>query len=252
MYSTSRTSGSLGVGSSGGHYGSSAQYGSHGQYDGGSSRYGGGGGGGGLSSSGRYNTGSLGGHDRYGGGGGSSSYGSRLDNDRDLNYNRPDSSSSYTRESPYNKDYTARDSLHGSTPNMYGTKDRKSSTYGSNRDTRDSSDRYKTKESLGYGSRDRDLSSYNRDSLSKSTRDYDSYNNKKDSLGYNRDINGREKSRLKDDSYLSRRDSDYLDEEDSRKIAANGKGKKKKRKNPITCNLSGTRYEVGRFNFNSL
>ena len=248
MYSTTRTSGHL-EGSSG-RYGSSPQYGSHGQYDT-SSRYSSGGQYGQLSSPGQYNSSALGSHDRYGGGG--SSYGSRLDNDRDLNYNRPDSGSSYTRESPYNKDYTsrvsARDSSYGSTSTMYGsTKDRRGSTLGSNRDVRDN-DRYKAKDLGGYGTKDRDISSYNRENLTKGTKDYNSY--KKDSISYGRDIygDGREKSRLKDSSYLSsRRDSDYLDEEDIKMKGGNGKGKKKKRKNPITCNLSGTRYEVGELN----
>ena len=147
MYSTTRTSGH--VEGSSGRYGSSPQYGSYGQYDT-SSRYSSSGGQyGQLSSSARYNSSALGTHDRYGGGG--SSYGSRLDNDRDLNYNRPDSGSSYTRESPYNKDYTsrasARDSLYGSTSTMYSsTKDRRGSTLSSNRDIRDN-DRYKNKDS---------------------------------------------------------------------------------------------------------
>ena len=127
---------------------------------------------------------------------------------------------------------------------MYGrTKDRRGSILGSNRDVRDN-DRYKTKDSVGYGTRDRDISSYNRENLTKGTKDYDSYRKDRDIYD-----DGREKSRLKDSSYLSsRRDSDYLDEEDIKIKGGNGKGKKKKRKNPITCNLSGTRYEVGELN----
>ena len=249
MYSTTRTSGH--VEGSSGRYGSSPQYGSYGQYDT-SSRYSSSGGQyGQLSSSARYNSSALGTHDRYGGGG--SSYGNRLDNDRDLNYNRPDSGSSYTRESPYNKDYTsrasARDSLYGSTSTMYSsTKDRRGSTLSSNRDIRDN-DRYKNKDSGGYGTKDRDISSYNRENLAKGAKDYDSF--KKDGTSYGRDIYGdrRQKSRSKDESYLSsRRDSDYLEDDDTKMKGENGKGRKKKRKNPITCNLSGTRYEVGEFN----
>ena len=238
MYPSSR--GSTQYGSSP-QYGSNPQYGS--KYDTSSHYSSSGQYGTGLSSSGRYNTNSS--TDRYGG---TSSYGTGLVNDRDINYNRPDSSSSYTRETPNGKDYSrasARDSLYGSSSNMY-SKDRRGSTYA---DIRDNDIRYESKDS-GYGSRDKEVSSYNREYIMQS-KGYDSH--RKDSTTYGRDIyGGRDKSsRLKDDTYsLSRHASarsDYLDDGDMQRAKAeSNKGKKKKRKNPITCNLSGTRYDVGR------
>ena len=244
MYSSSR--GSTQYGSSG-QYGSSPQYCSNPQYRtkydtsshySSSGQYGTG-----LSSSGRFNTNSS--TDRYGG---TSLHGKGLDNDRDINYNRPDSSISSTRETPNGKDYSresARESLYGSSSNMY-SKDRRGSTYG---DIRDNDIRYKSKDS-GYGSRDTEVSSYNRENIMQS-KDYDSH--RRDSTNYGRNIyGGRDKSsRLKDDTYSSSRHasarSDYLDDVDMQTAKAeSNKGKKKKRKNPITCNLSGTRYDVGR------
>ncbi len=163
------------------------------------------------------------------------------------------------RDSPLNRNYSrasGKDSLSESTSNIH-SRDK----YGSNiRDSRESNG-YKSRDS-SYSSRSRDVHSYNRENLSRS-QDYSGRN----SVSYSsRDIYGqRDRTRDDDsDSQISptfrRRNTSrssgalrsgsirgqYPDEDEDRRLRSGSLSDKTAKKKRITCNLSGTRYEVGK------